>query len=329
MTLRLRPWLGASLVTFILTVPLSGQLPAETPTETPSSEVSTSGASTSGEVFGTVTRVLLVGDSWSEFMWLDGSLREVFAANGRPDIVEEGSVTAISGSTAAEWSDPAMLQMISDELTLNPTIDTVQLTLGGNDFLAGQSGGGWWTGISAVDEDALFDQIVADATTVIDFTLALDPDLEIIVSLYDYPNFVDSLGGILGFLCNPRFDDLGQPTPLQINTAGGQLQDRMDTLIASRERVFGATHSGLMQFVYGFPDDGIPPGQLQPPGDLTRPSPIEAMRIGADCFHVSGDGNEVLVQNLWDQYYDQRFNGTLFRDGFESGDTVGWSASVP
>lgn len=283
----------------------------------------------SGQVGEAVTRVLLVGDSWSEFMWLDRSLRDGFAANGRPDIVEEGAVTAISGSTAAEWSEAGMLQLISDELAQNPTIDTVQLTLGGNDFLAGQPGGGWWTGISAVEEEALFDQIIADAATVMDFILALDPDLEIVVSLYDYTNFVESLGGILGFLCNPTFNDLGQPTPLEINAAGGRLQDRVDTLIASRPRVVGVRHYGLMQFTFGFPDEGIPPGQLLPPGDLSRPSPIEAMRLGADCFHVSSAGNDVLVQNLWDSYYDQRFNGTLWRDGFESGDTAAWSASVP
>ncbi len=278
---------------------------------------------------GGTVRVLLVGDSWSEFMWFDGSLRNVFAANGRPDIVEEGGETAISGSTAAEWSQPAMLQLIADELAAHPTIDTVQLTLGGNDFLAGQPGGGWWTGISAAGEEALFDQIVADATTVVDFILAQDPELEIVISLYDYTNFVESLSGILGFLCNPTWDDLGEPTPLEINAAGGRLQDRVDTLIASRQRLFGVRHYGLMQFVYGFPDDGIPPGQLLPPGDLNRPSPIEAMRLGADCFHLSADGNEVLAQNLWDQYYDRRFNGALFGDGFESGTTAAWSASLP
>ena len=278
---------------------------------------------------GTVTRVLLVGDSWSEFMWFDGSLRDVFAANGRPDIVEEGGVTAISGSTAAEWSQPSMLQLIADELAAHPTIDTVQLTLGGNDFLAGQSGGGWWTGLSMAQEEALFDQILADATTVVDFILAEDPDLEIVISLYDYTNFVESLSGVLGFLCNPTWDDLGQPTPFEINGAGARLQDRVDTLIASRERTFGVHHYGLMQFVYGFPDDGIPPGQVLPPGDLNRPSPIEAMRIGADCFHLSADGNEVLAQNLWNQYYDRRFNGALFGDGFESGTAAAWSSSIP
>ena len=57
---------------------------------------------------GPVERVLLVGDSWADFMWINRTLRDVFADNGRADIVEEGAVTAISGSTAAEWAQPGM-----------------------------------------------------------------------------------------------------------------------------------------------------------------------------------------------------------------------------
>lgn len=282
------------------------------------------------EVFGeAVPRVLMVGDSWAEFMWKGQSLRETFAANGRPDILEEGAATALSGTTAAQWTSAGMLQLISDELAAHPTIDTVQLTLGGNDFLAGQSGGGWWTGMSMVDEEALIDQIIADAATVIDFILGLDGELEIIVSLYDYTNFDESLSGALGFTCDPRWDDLGQPTALEINSAFVRVQDRVDTLVASRERVYGVRHGGLMQFVFGFPDDGIPPGDLLPPGDLSLPSPIEAMWLLSDCIHLGGDGYLAVAQNLWNNYYDRRFNGTLMRDGFESGDTAAWSASVP
>ena len=94
---------------------------------------STLRAEPSSSLGETTPRVLLVGDSWAQFMWFDRSLRDVFAANGRPDIVEVGAVTAQGGTTAAEWTDPAMLQMITDELQANPTIDVVQLTIGGND----------------------------------------------------------------------------------------------------------------------------------------------------------------------------------------------------
>lgn len=274
-------------------------------------------------------RVLLVGDSWAQFMWLDRTLRDVFATNGRPDIVEVGAATAQGGTTAADWTDPAMLQLITDELQANPTIDVVQLTLGGNDFLAGQSEGGWWTGLTAEETAALFDQIIADAEVVVDHITGLDPDLQVLFSLYDYTNFTDTVNGPLGFFCGPMWNDLGQPSPEQVNTAAIELQDRFDLWAQGKPRVLSVGHFGSMQFFFGFPDEGIPPGQILPPGDSTRPSPIESMRLGVDCIHLSVAGYEVVVQNLWDAFYGSWFNGTVFQDGFESGDTSVWSATSP
>jgi hypothetical protein len=169
-------------------------------------------------------RVLLVGDSWAELMWFNQSLRTVFAEEGHPEILEKGDVTALGGTTAAEWTTPSFLQLITDELDANPTLEVVQLTLGGNDFLAGQPGGGWYQGM---------------------------------------------------------------------------------------------------------PDAGIDPGDLPPPGDVTLPSPPEAMFLGADCFHLNTEGYEHLARNLWDGYYASRFTGAIFTDGFESSDTSAWTLVVP
>ena len=273
-----------------------------------------------------VTRVLLVGDSWAEFMWVNRTLQDVFTDNGRADVIEEGSATAIGGSTAAEWAQPGFLQLITDALDATYTIDTVQLTLGGNDFLAGQSGGGWHTGISQQDQDALTAQALADINTVLDHILAYDPGIEVVISLYDYTNFEDSL-----FFpgCSSTWDNLGQPTPRQINEANLAFQNAIVADIASRSRVTLVDHNGLMQFTYGFPGEGIQPGDLLPPGDLDRPSPIQAMFLGADCFHLDSDGYYVLGQNLWDNYYRARLNSSIFTDGFESGDTLSWSLSAP
>ncbi|MEM8963476.1 MAG: hypothetical protein AAGD38_18480, partial [Acidobacteriota bacterium] len=218
---------------------------------------------------GPERRVLMVGDSWADFMWFNRNLRDVFAANGRSDIVEEGAVTAISGSTAAEWAQPSFLQSITAELIAYPTIDTVQLTMGGNDFLAGESGGGWYVDISPTDLAALTNQILGDVATVIDHILALDPAIDIVVSLYDYANFEDSFffPGCLG-----RYNDLGEPTTRQLNDASIALQAAFVTLVDTYTRVTLVDHTGLMQFTYGFPGDGIAPGTLLPPGNPDLPS---------------------------------------------------------
>lgn len=263
-------------------------------------------------------RVLLVGDSWAAFFWQTEALSQTFAAHGHPEFVERGAVTAISGSTAAEWTDPAFLQLITDELAAHPTIDIVQITLGGNDFLDGEPDG-WYVGI--LDPEALYAEIVADVATVVDHTLALDPDLRILVSGYDYPNFVESLERILAFVCIPLWNGMNQPDPTTLNQASLALGEEFDTLAATRERVDVIPHWGLMQFVLGA---GAPP-----PGDPTQPSPIEAMALQADCIHLRPAGYLAVAESLWQSYYEQALTGPIFSDGFEGGDVGAWSGSVP
>ena len=168
---------------------------------------------------------------------------------------------------------------------------------------------------SAAQVEALKEQIRLDLETVVGFILAYRPDMMVVISLYDYPNFVDTLGGIVGPLfCRPLHDSLGQPTPRQINEALIEFETAYAEL-AAHPRVRYVRHAGLMQYTYGFPGAGIPPGSLAPPGDLDRPSPLESMRnllIGRDCFHLRPAGYDVLVQNLYDNFYAARFDTLLF-----------------
>gem|GEM_PF-633925 len=254
------------------------------------------------------TRVLIVGDSWAEEMWEDGSHATVFPAYGLQDILVDGSTTTESGSTANEWKQGAYLQLIADALDSQPSIDTVQLTVGGNDFLDT-----WNTGFDDKQLDALKDAILFDLNIIIDFILGKNPDIEVILSFYDYPNFVDTLGDIIGALfCEPLFQDLGEPEPVQINEVALEFESLYEDLADDNPRVHFASHFGLMQFHFGFPDDGIPPGQLEPPGDITLPSPVEAMRdrpfLGRDCFHLEPAGYDILVENLVENYYLDRFS---------------------
>jgi len=261
-------------------------------------------------------RILLVGDSWAEEQWLDGSHQRIFTANGLGQFQVDGATTTESGTTAAEWASPIFLQRIADALAAQPGIDTVQVTLGGNDFLDA-----WNVNLSQAAVLDLQNAILDDLIIITEFILDQRSDIEIILSFYDYPNFVDTLGGLTGLLfCQPLHDDLGNPTPLQINTAANQFIG-VYAQLADDPRIHFVDHAGLMQFVFGFPSENILPGDLPPPGDLNRPSPIEALRSrivpNDDCFHLSSDGYDVLVENLFDQYFFQRLDG-VFKSGFES-----------
>jgi len=260
-------------------------------------------------------KVLLVGDSWAEQQWNDGVHNAVFDLNGYPDLEAFGDVVAISGSTAADWVVPSELQKITDALNANPQIDTVQLTLGGNDFL-----NNWNTALTPAEVTALQNQIITDLQLVVEHILNHDISLEIILSFYDYPNFVDTTGGATGFVCFNLHSDLGFPDAATMNAAGVAFEEAFASLAATHPRVSHVSHFGLMQNTYGFPGQNIPPGQIQPPGDISLPSPVESMRVTAgifvDCFHLRDDGYGVLVQNLFDQYFQYRFD-TLFNSHFE------------
>lgn len=267
----------------------------------------------SAPVAAQVPRVLIVGDSWAAQQWADDSHALVFAAHGHLDIGTAGASTTESGSTAAEWAQPAYLARIANALNAQPSLDIVQLTIGGNDFLDA-----WNTALPPAQVEALREAIRVDLATVTDFVLAQRPDIEVVLSFYDYPNFVDTLNSLAGIaVCRPLHEDLGQPTPLQINTAATEFEQAYAAL-AAHPRVYFVGHAGHMQHAFGFP--GTPPGTLLPPGDLSRPSPVAAMRdhgfLGRDCFHLTPDGYDVLVENLYEGYFAERFD-TVFRTPFE------------
>lgn len=260
-------------------------------------------------------RVLVVGDSWAAEMWEDGSHRQVFDANGLGSIAAVGATTTESGSTAAQWTGAERLQRIADALAANPSIDTVQLTLGGNDFLDS-----WSTAMPPAEVDALKQRIQADLETIAAFILEQRNDMEILLSFYDYPNFRDTRTGLIGlFFCTPLWNDLGQPTPAQLNAAAIDFVDTYAEIAAAHPRIHHVRHFGLMQNLLGI--DGTPPGSLTLPGDANLPSPLSAMRnragLGRDCFHLSAQGYDRLVQNLYEGYYAQRLE-PVFRDAFEA-----------
>ncbi|MEM1178023.1 MAG: hypothetical protein AAGM22_06750 [Acidobacteriota bacterium] len=268
-------------------------------------------------------RVLLVGDSWAGGLWFNHTMRAVFAANGRPDLTERGDLTAVGGSTAEVWSQPESLQLLTDELVRFPTIDTVQLTVGGNDFLAGREGGGWFVGMTSTQEMAMVARIAASIGVIVDHVLAHSASMEVVISLYDYLNFRDFQGPCLGL-----WEEVGSPTSRQINDGLNRFHDGIAAAFAANPRVAVADHRGLMQWTYGFPDEGIPPGTLTPPGNLDLPSPRQALD---DCIHLLPSGLTDVGQELWRRYYDRRFNGSglIFSDGFEQGSTAAWTATLP
>lgn len=265
------------------------------------------------------SKVLIVGDSWAQQQYSDQIHDAVFDVNGYPDIevLRNGDATAVSvdGTTAADWVVPSELAKITNALTNNPSVDTVQLTLGGNDFL-----NNWNTSMTVGQVNALKAGIVADLQTIVDAILAVDINLEIVLSFYDYPNFEETTNDPWEFTCRGLHNDMLNPTPTEINSMALDFTNAFVTIANQNPKVFYVQHWGRMQNAYGWPDQGIQPGDIPLPGDYTLTSPLEAMRTHLgfvkDCFHLEPEGYDILVQGLFDEYYHFRFD-TIFKSLFE------------
>ncbi|WP_154222756.1 SGNH/GDSL hydrolase family protein [Marinicella rhabdoformis] len=264
-------------------------------------------------------KVLIVGDSWAQQQYSDDVHDAVFDVNGYPGIQvlrnADSDLVAIDGTTAADWVVPTELAKITNALVNNPSVDTVQLTIGGNDFL-----NNWYKSMTMMEVDALKMGIVADIQTIVDAILAVDINIEIIMSFYDYPNFEETTGGITGFICAGLHNDMENPTPTEINNLALDFTQAFVEIADQNPKVFHVPHWGRMQNAYGWPDNGIQPGDIQLPGDFTLTSPLEAMRLHfglvRDCFHLGAPGYDILVQALFEEYYHYRFD-TIHKSLFE------------
>ncbi|MDH3524377.1 MAG: hypothetical protein OES32_12405 [Acidobacteriota bacterium] len=313
-----------------------------------------------------VERVLLAGDSWAQYMWDDDSHNDVFDKFGHADkrAVSRslgsdpgpgytGPEYAISGSEAREWVDTANYPWIANvvaELVGLPAIDTVMLSLGGNDILAAKSGGGWYKDMDLDvpgSEAALFDRILADLETVAQASLAPRPDLRLLVSSYEYPNFnVDPLWCWI-YACPKRRDLSRDPdndlvTDEELNALMVDVETRRVAWTNADGRLDFDHGVGEMHYYYG--DESRPPGELPRPGqappdylpfpggDPLTPTLRENFRapggIPADPIHLDYEGYQYKIAVQTETHLFPRFRGPVTatftsRGGLEDGWTDG------
>lgn len=313
-------------------------------------------------------RLLIAGDSWAQYMWDDASHNELFDRYGHaekravsrsltsdPGPGYAGPEYAISGSEARHWADAASYPWIANlvaALEAHPTVDRVLLSIGGNDVLAGRSGGGWYKQMdldAPGAEAALFEQLRLNTLAVVDAALAVRPELRVILSSYDYPNFNTGFW-CFAYACPKRRDLSRDPDAALITDA--ELNAMMVTI--EQHRV-GWTHAhprtdfdhavGLMHHVYG---DGVsPPLALPRPGrtppdyapfpggNPQRPSLRSNFRSAPDPIHLSLDGYRHKIAHEIEGAFLPLYRGNAAmtfvslggsEDGWTDGAAVGTSA---
>lgn len=312
-------------------------------------------------------RVLIAGDSWAQFMWDDDAHNEIFDKFGQadkravsrslgsnPGAGYSGPEYAVSGSEAREWVNSASYPWVANviaELQALPSIDSVVLSIGGNDILAGKSGGGWYKDMdldTPGSEEALFARVLQHSDAIAQAFVSVRPQLDVIISSYEYPNFNVSPLWCWIYACPKRNDLSRDPanalvTDAEINAMNLDVEGRRMAWTNSDPRLYFDHGVGEMHHYYG---DGqsaagvlARPGQLAPAfqpfpaGNPARPSLRENFRltsgISADPIHLDAEGYLYKVGVQTETHFFPRFRGEVAASLSSQGGVFdGWADGV-
>ena len=234
-------------------------------------------------------RILIVGDSWTPAM--PSCIQSVLNDLGLNEYTVEGDVTSRPGSTAADWVTPTWLGDITDELTANPTIDIVHLSMGGNDYR-------YALPLTPEELAALVEQVFDDIDTVVAHILSIRPHARVALCSYDYV----------------AYQEWNDPLGLFAQTAVART--------ATDPNYFYINNLGLMHYTYGYPAE-FNPGETPFPGgypdydplmggDPSLPGPPDAL---ADDIHLTWDGYLVLAERCVNEFYADWLMGLADYDG--------------
>ena len=268
-------------------------------------------------------RVLIVGDSWAWFMYTESSLNFALTKWGHSNYTQvSNSTLAVNGAQTPDVMKATCEAEILHQLTINPTIDVVHLSIGGNDFL-----GNWNVSMTQGQIDTLTAGVFANLDSIIRFIQSCKPGIKILWSGYTYTNFKQIItdygiqtGSQTSHPYYNTWSGMGFPDFIQINTLQNSISAQFQTYCSTHPGVYFVDASGYMQYVYGQTTamDVAPTGTYAPysvplpHGDPNYPSPAVAMRnllIATDCFHLSTDGFREFLG-----YHTQKFYQKFLMD---------------
>ncbi len=308
-------------------------------------------------------RVLLAGDSWAQYMWDDDAHNTIFDKFGMADHLAvsrslgsnpgsgySGPEYAISGSEAREWVDTAHYPWVANVVTAlqaQPSIDTVMLSIGGNDVLAGKPGGGWYKDMDLDmpgSEETFFARLLDDSTTIANTITATRPQVDVLLSSYEYPNFNTGFWCFL-YACQKRRDLSRDPTNAlitdsELNGMMLNIESRRIAWTNSNSRLHFDHGVGEMHHYYG--DGTTAPGILPrpgqqapaylpfPAGNPAKPSIRDNFRlvsgISADPIHLNPEGYLYKVAVQTESYFFPKFRGMVSQTLPSLGGTFdGWT----
>ena len=260
-------------------------------------------------------KLRVFGDSWAAFPFTYHSYDSAFVQYGFPEYKALGDRTAIISMNSEAFLNPLARIFWEPEIErdVRNGMDAMVFSLGGNDLAFKPNVG---DSLTVLNEP--FHQAKRNMDTLLDYLHGKLPDMEILWTCYDYPNFVDP---IIAFPWNPYFDlwdGAGQPAPWQINAVVKQIAFLQDSLtqVWGRPYIHFYNNLGLMQFTYGqsvpqqvWPFGTYPPRSVPFPGgntDYTTPWQAQGLE-GLDTYHLNGAGYTHLAAHQFRVFLSNLF----------------------
>lgn len=258
-------------------------------------------------------RILIVGDSWSSTVWYGGAIDQVFQEYGRPYVQAEGTLTAVGGTTAADWAKQNRRNVITQALLSHPTIDSIHLMIGGNDILGKIKDTNVFSGIYPFLRPGWWQDIQDDIQTIVNHCL-LHPQIKhVVIADYDYINrlTIQVFFSLLG-----QTYDFGGMTQEQVNTCFIEVGQLKLEIAQNTANCHYVQNFGLLQNHYnspaGAPHPGVYPTYQPYPGGYTAyampDAAFDTIWIGTfpfpgDGLHPSVETHKIMIRNAAEQFY--------------------------
>ena len=258
-------------------------------------------------------RILLVGDSWAQGIWVAHVMEAAFREAGMGDVGVAGDATALGGTRAEQWVQKEYRAKIAGELAKHLSIDTVHLIIGGNDVLKRIKETNVFEAWNETRRQREWQSIAGNVRRIVEYCLSFSQVRHVVIGGYDYLN-AGTAREALGTL-GQRFD-FGGMTQAQVNRCFIELEGLKRDLAKEIKGCAYIHNFGLAQHRYdtpkGAPAPGGPPDYIPfPGGNPDYPMPDQAfttVALGSQTFagdgvHPSEDTHKRMILHAIEQCY--------------------------
>lgn len=252
-------------------------------------------------------RILIVGDSWAQSVWVAGVMDQALARAGFEDVTSVGESCALGGTRADQWVTPAYQDKIRDALEAHSTVDMVHLIIGGNDVLRRIKEQNVFEVWTAEQRRREWDGIARNIKRIVTHCLAFEQVRHVVLAGYDYlnPATASEVYALLG-----QTFHFGGMTQEQVNQCFIEHEKSKRDIGLALDNCTYVHNLGLAQYHFNEPPDARRPGgppdyEPFPGGDPRRPMPDAAFMTvhfagrdyPGDGIHPNEEAHLVMLDN--------------------------------